>query len=60
MNGFATAPPAIVFKIGVSTYKNPLYSRKFLKYLIINALVLNIYFTYGFIIISKYLCLNRV
>jgi len=39
INGLAAAPPAIVFKIGVYTYTNPLFYKKFLKYFTIKDLV---------------------
>ena len=42
INGLAAAPPAIVFKIGVYTYTNPVVYKKFLKYFTIYDLVENV------------------
>ena len=57
VNGLAVAPPAIVFRIGVSTSKNPLPSKNLLISEIIWLLCTKTSFTSGLTIRSRYLCL---
>ena len=57
INGLALAPPAIVFKIGVSTSKKPLSSKNDLNALRAFVLIKKAFLTSGLTIKSTYLCL---